>query len=165
MGSHKAGKLKNAWICVLEGPEDDLLGRNMSSWHVYLCIQNKCCVNWLTYNIYLYIVTLRDEKLQKLLKSSAPIPEEQMRTGRVIFLDEKFVQNCVKFKSDNKGLVCKLNAWFGSSKFVWFDCCIDVSQDSSSIWTMISDISILYCLAALPNKLHLIGPLNSSCVG
>ena len=25
----------------------------MSPWHVYLCIQNKCCVNWLTWNTYL----------------------------------------------------------------------------------------------------------------
>ena len=34
MGSHNAGKLNNAWICVPEGPEDDLLDRNMSPWHV-----------------------------------------------------------------------------------------------------------------------------------
>ena len=66
MGSHNARKLTNAWIHVLEGPEDDLLGRNMSPWHVYLCIQNKC-VNWLTMIIYLYIVTLRDGKLWKYI--------------------------------------------------------------------------------------------------
>jgi len=30
---------------------------------------------------------------------------------------------------------------------------------------MNSDISILFCLAARSNKLQLIGPLNSSCVG
>lgn len=107
----------------------------------------------------------KQKSCPNLQKNSVPIPEEQMRTGVVIFLDEPFIQNCVKFKSDNKGLVCKLNARFGSSNFVWFDCCIDVSQDSSSIWTMNSDISILYCLAALSNKLQLIGPLNSSCVG
>ena len=63
MGSHSAGKLNNAWIWVLEGPEDDLLGRNMSPWHIYNCIQNKCCVNWLTLIIYLHILTLRDGKL------------------------------------------------------------------------------------------------------
>ena len=34
LGTHNAGKLNNAWICVLEGPEDDLLGRNMSPWHI-----------------------------------------------------------------------------------------------------------------------------------
>ena len=73
MGSHNAGKLNNTWICVLEGPEDDLLGRNMSPWHVYLCIQNKCCVNWLTLIIYLYIVTLQDGKLQKKTREDAKI--------------------------------------------------------------------------------------------
>jgi len=94
------------------------------------------------------ITNVKQKSCQLYKKSSEPTPEEQMRTGSVIFLDEKFIENRVKFKPDNKGLVCKLNAWFGSSRFVWFDCCIDVSQDSSSIWTMNSDISIPYCLAA-----------------
>ena len=30
LGSHNAENLNNAWICALGGPEDDLLGRNMS---------------------------------------------------------------------------------------------------------------------------------------
>ena len=30
-GILNAGKLNNSWICLLGGPEDDLLGRNMSS--------------------------------------------------------------------------------------------------------------------------------------
>ena len=29
--SHNAGKLNSSWIYLLGGPEDDLLGRNMSS--------------------------------------------------------------------------------------------------------------------------------------
>jgi len=27
-----------SWICFLGRPEDDLLGRNMSPWHIYHCI-------------------------------------------------------------------------------------------------------------------------------
>jgi len=69
MGSHNAGKPNNAWICVLEGPEDDLLGRNTSPWHVHICIQSKYCVNWLTFFVYLYIVTLRDVKLKKKIQN------------------------------------------------------------------------------------------------
>jgi len=30
LGSNNAGKLNNSWTCFLGGPEDDLLGRNMS---------------------------------------------------------------------------------------------------------------------------------------
>jgi len=33
-----AGKLNSCWICFLGGPEDDLLGRNMSPWQIYHCI-------------------------------------------------------------------------------------------------------------------------------
>jgi len=91
------------------------------------------------------------EVLPTLQKSSVSIPEEQMRTGSVIFLEENFIQNCVKFNPDNRGPVCKLNAWFGSSKFVWFDCCIDVSQDSSSVWSMNYVIS-QFCTAWQPYR-------------
>jgi len=38
LGSNNAGKLNNSWTCFLGGPEDDLLGRNMSPWHIYHCI-------------------------------------------------------------------------------------------------------------------------------
>ena len=30
LGTHNAGKLNSSLICLLGGPEDDLLGRNMS---------------------------------------------------------------------------------------------------------------------------------------
>ena len=38
LGSHNAGKLNSTCICLLGGPEDDLLGRNVSLWQIYHCV-------------------------------------------------------------------------------------------------------------------------------
>ena len=65
LGSQNAEKLNNVQICVLEGPEDNLLGRNMSPWHIYYYIQNKCCVNDWRVIFYLYVATLRFGKVKK----------------------------------------------------------------------------------------------------
>jgi len=36
-----------SWFCLLGGPENDRLSRNMSPWHIHHCIWNKYCViNW-----------------------------------------------------------------------------------------------------------------------
>ena len=49
LGSQNADKLNNSWISFLGGPEENRLGRNMSPWHMYHCIKNKCCViDWRT---------------------------------------------------------------------------------------------------------------------
>ena len=59
LGSHNAGKLNSSWICLLGGPEDDLLGRNMSSWQIYCFIYNKCCVNdWCVVFVRMFLLRM-----------------------------------------------------------------------------------------------------------
>ena len=60
----------NSWIFFFfGGPDDDLLGRNMSPWHIYHCILNETCViDWRI----VFVCMLQHIGMENLKKKTLP---------------------------------------------------------------------------------------------